>query len=175
MNPVKAGYVFVLTAACAQAAYFRELLPARVATHFDSAGLPNGWMERDVHLMFSVGLVAFLSALFLLARFSITRLPPSRLNIPNKAYWLAPERRDETVRRVAGQVELIGLVVGAGLLAMLQMVNRVNLAPHPVLPTERFLFWLACVVGTGIFVVLRMAEFQSAGVSRHNAIARLCR
>jgi len=37
-----------------------DQLPARMATHFNAAGQPNGWMSREVALEFDVGMVAFL-------------------------------------------------------------------------------------------------------------------
>ncbi len=41
-----------------------DRLPARMATHFDAAGRPNGWMSRETSLIFTLGLMAFLLALF---------------------------------------------------------------------------------------------------------------
>jgi len=35
-------------------------LPARVATHFNASGEPNGWMTRETSLIFAVVLMVFL-------------------------------------------------------------------------------------------------------------------
>jgi RNA polymerase sigma factor (sigma-70 family) len=69
-----------------------------VATHFDWAGRPDGWMTHShyllVSLMFGCGFPLFFLAIGYLPRF----LPINKFTfkIPNRDYWLAPERRDET-------------------------------------------------------------------------------
>jgi hypothetical protein len=37
-----------------------DRLPARMATHFNATGQPNGWMSREVSVEFGVGIIAFL-------------------------------------------------------------------------------------------------------------------
>ncbi len=39
-------------------------LPARMATHFNASGQPNGWMSRETSLYFGLGLTAFVLILF---------------------------------------------------------------------------------------------------------------
>lgn len=39
-------------------------LPAHMATHFNAAGQPNGWMSREVALEFGLGVMAFLLIVF---------------------------------------------------------------------------------------------------------------
>jgi uncharacterized membrane protein len=72
-------------------------LPNRVAVHFGAYGQPNGWMTRDQHVLFllAAGLVVptIILGIFALIR----RLKGRGLNVPNKEYWLAPERREETL------------------------------------------------------------------------------
>jgi serine/threonine-protein kinase len=71
--------------------------PERVATHFGWSGEPNGWMNRDAHATFVIGMGVGLS-LFVLGLFSIIRaLGGKGLNVPNRSYWLEPERREATL------------------------------------------------------------------------------
>jgi hypothetical protein len=76
--------------------YSVTLLPDRVASHFDFEGQPDGWMSRFTTLLFMAvfGIVfpLLLPALF----YGIRHLPDSALNLPDRGYWLAPERREET-------------------------------------------------------------------------------
>jgi uncharacterized membrane protein len=71
-------------------------LPDRVATHFDFSGQPNGWMSRSAsqQSMLAFGLIFpfFVVGICFMVRF----LPASLINVPNREYWLAPERREET-------------------------------------------------------------------------------
>jgi hypothetical protein len=73
-----------------------QQLPERVASHFNAHGVPDGWMSRGSYLLMmtctTIGL-----AVFLVATFSITRYVPDVLiNLPNRDFWLAPERRQQT-------------------------------------------------------------------------------
>jgi serine/threonine-protein kinase len=73
-----------------------QQLPARVASHFNAAGVPDGWTTRSAYMWSMIGMTLGLPA-FLLALFGITRnFPDSMINLPNRDYWLAPERRQDT-------------------------------------------------------------------------------
>ncbi|MGH9515727.1 MAG: DUF1648 domain-containing protein [Terriglobales bacterium] len=54
-------------------------LPARLATHFDLANHPNGWMPREVSLTFSLLMGIFIAGL--------ATLILSRVNRPDPAAW----------------------------------------------------------------------------------------
>lgn len=86
-------------------------LPEIVATHFDNQGNPNGWMSRQTFLIFEVILVLFVSGEFLLVPWFIGRMPNSRINIPNKAYWLTPERRADALAIFGAYFEVFGAVI----------------------------------------------------------------
>jgi len=100
-----------------------ERLPERVATHFDGAGNPNGWMTRDGLFAFWSGLIGFLLVSFV-ATFAVTsRVPDRWINLPHKDYWLAPERRQESLDSVA----TFGLVVGCACMAFMAVTIRLLL------------------------------------------------
>ncbi len=50
-----------------------EQLPERMATHFNAAGQPNGWMSREVSAEFGVGIMAFLLVVFTPILWAISR------------------------------------------------------------------------------------------------------
>lgn len=73
-------------------------LPDRVATHFNGSGQPDGWMTRANHVRFSLIFgfaVPFIAPLLcaLLGRTSTG----AGINIPHRDYWLAQERRSQTM------------------------------------------------------------------------------
>ena len=84
-----AGFLGFLFASAGQ-------LPARVATHFDFHGLPNGWMSRSGHIVFVFILGTVVPVLVIGLLTFVRSLPPALINVPNREYWLAPERRRET-------------------------------------------------------------------------------
>jgi serine/threonine-protein kinase len=72
-------------------------LPLSVATHFDAEGNPNQWMSRGTHLK-SLAFFGFLVPVGELGLFySMRFFSAKRVNIPNRDFWLAPERREATM------------------------------------------------------------------------------
>jgi hypothetical protein len=75
-------------------------LPERVATHFNGSGQPDGWMSRSAHLqfmaVFGLAFPLFIPAIVYAGRF----LPDRFCNLPHRDYWLAPQRRPETMAYV---------------------------------------------------------------------------
>jgi len=83
-------------------------LPDKVASHFNIAGKPNGWMSKQAFLRFDVFLVGILALLFYFSGFFMNKIPNAFINMPNKDYWLAPERRDNSLRVIAGFLLWLG-------------------------------------------------------------------
>jgi uncharacterized membrane protein len=71
-------------------------LPERVATHFNAHGQPNGWMSRSGHILFVFILGTVLPVLIIGLLSFVRSLPAALINVPNRDYWLAPERQGET-------------------------------------------------------------------------------
>lgn len=86
----------------AQTAYFYPQLPEQVASHFNHLGEADGWMSKESFLVFQIFLLVFILGITTLIPVLFNKLPDSFINIPNKSYWLAPERREESVRKLAG-------------------------------------------------------------------------
>ena len=90
-------FTAVLVLCLAQAAYYYPLLPDRVASHFGASGKPDAWSDKNTFMTIYLGAVAFSAALFALIGPVLRRTPDSLINLPHKHYWLAPERRAETM------------------------------------------------------------------------------
>lgn len=139
-----------------QAAWYWGRMPARIASHFDGPGHPNGWTTRAGMLGFTLFLVAVQgSAFFLLPK--LLRFIPNWINIPNRGYWLAPERRAASL--VALERWMNGL--GAGIFALLLLANelvyRANLKPEPRLDRTAFLVLLGAFL---LFFVHRIVAIH---------------
>ena len=99
MNSTKTGSLILaglMLLGVVQHAWYWPQLPERVATHFGVDGKPNDWMSRSastrVFLALQLGVPVFMLVMTSLA----TRMPASMVNIPNREYWLHPERRNAT-------------------------------------------------------------------------------
>lgn len=138
-----------------------SLLPERLATHFGAGGQPNGWMSRSGYTtfisLFGMGLPLFVIAICFLCRF----LPSWTVNIPNREYWLSPERRSRTYAYLLAHSLWFGcLLVGfvAGMHYLTIQANRsvpVHLATGPMI-TVLAIF----LGGLAIWLVALVRHFQ---------------
>jgi uncharacterized membrane protein len=106
-------------------------LPELVASHFDADGIPNGHMPRNAYLavisLVGIGLPALAAYL---SRRALAR-PDARINLPNRDYWLAPERRAATVAHLRGGMLRVAALIALFICYLHVVVVRANLA-HPV-------------------------------------------
>lgn len=140
----------ILAAVIAQAGWQYASLPERVATHFNAAGEPNGWMSRGAHVGFQIGLLLFIAALMQGLAWLNRRLPIELINVPNRDYWFAPERRDGSERWLRNLVLVLGcLVLGFfGFLFHRIYLANTTAGQRLVLPAwPVFGAWLAILAG----------------------------
>ena len=111
-----------------QIVYWYPQLPDIIPSHFDAQGNVDGEMAKTPFLV----LMAVLNAVFLigfpLLGKLLSKLPDSLINLPNKEYWLAPERRESTVAQTTNFLAAIGwitswLMIGITQLSALVAIN----------------------------------------------------
>ncbi|WP_165246393.1 DUF1648 domain-containing protein [Paludisphaera soli] len=128
-------------------------LPDRVASHFTASGRADGWSSRPAYAASLLGGAA-LTSILCVAPLALSRhLPDSLLNIPDREYWLAPERRDEAYAKLLafglGTASLAtGLFVGLHLLTV-----RANRVQPPRLPLSEGMGLMAVfLIGLGLLI-----------------------
>lgn len=155
----------LVLATLAQAAWHYDRLPDRVATHFNGAGRANGWMSRGAHTAWHLATVGFVAVLIQGIVWAGDRLPPEYVNLPRRAYWLAPERAAATRAWIAGGVQLLGCALLAFFLALFHLIYRANLTPAPALSGA--VWWLtggllAFTAGWVVALFLRFGRAPAA-------------
>jgi uncharacterized membrane protein len=135
-----------------------DRLPARVASHFDASGHANGFVTRPVYLAFTIGLVVLLSALVGVLIGVSVRHFPEFLNLPNRDYWLAPERRDETADCLAAHAAWFAALCALLALGIHLLVIRANLIEPPQLESGRFLAVLLVFAGAMVVWLRRLVR-----------------
>jgi uncharacterized membrane protein len=123
-------FVFLVFLGLLQAKSFAARMPAVMATHFASSGTANGWQSRSAFFVTEMVLLG----VCVLVAFGVPRLigalPVSLLNVPNKEYWMAPERREQTVAFFKVQFGWFGCAFLAFLLVVNELVFAANQS-HP--------------------------------------------
>ncbi len=118
---------------------YEPLLPTRVASHFDAAGQPNGWSSKSAYMVGNLAFAGGFALLFLGLTGLVRRIPNDWINMPNRDYWLAPERRTATLAQLQRQMEWLGAATVALLLAIGQLTIEANLTAAPL---DQRAFWI---------------------------------
>jgi hypothetical protein len=135
-------------------------LPESVATHFGASGRADGWMTRPGYrtfvCWFGVGL-----PLFLLAMGYVCRWIPWLLNIPNRQYWLAPERRHETFSFVLVAEVWLACLMVLFLAGIHYFTIQANTFTPPHLPMDQVWVLLGCfLAGTAVWLIVLLRHFR---------------
>jgi uncharacterized membrane protein len=100
--------------------------PGLVPSHFDAAGRPNAWSSRDEFFTLQVAVTLGVAALFIGIAWLLKSTPARLINLPNKSYWLAPERREETMDRLASSFEVFACATVLLLLVIFELTSRAS-------------------------------------------------
>lgn len=118
----------LLAAVILQTLYYYPQLPSTVASHFGSGGRPNGWSSKETFFGIHLGITALLLAAFLGIPTLIRHVSLAWINLPNKEYWLAPERRDRAILLLSREMLWFGNVTIAFLISVIQLAIQANLS-----------------------------------------------
>lgn len=111
-------------------------LPAVVASHFAANGVANGFMPRAIYAVLIVSMVVGAPLLLALLPAAAMRGEGKKLNIPHREYWLAPERRDDTLEFLHVHGRWFAVVVALFLSYVHWLVVLANRLQPPVLSSR---------------------------------------
>jgi serine/threonine-protein kinase len=138
-----------------------DRLPERVATHFGFDNAANAWMSRDVYQLFMLAFAVFFPLLIVGLVAGLPRLFPNQVNIPNKSYWLAPERRAESLEFLSAHGFRLGWLIVALSASLHLVILRANALVPPKLPGTAFVTVLAAtLVGIAAWIFALYARFR---------------
>ena len=155
MKVLQTIFTVLICAVIVQIIYYYPRVPDIIASHFDSLGAPNGWSSKAVFFGIYIAVVLLTVLIFVvLPRFSIT----SRVNglkIPNREYWLEPDRRGETIQFYRTHFLSFGIANVLLALVVIQLVIQANFKEEP-----RLDFLIVRVLGLFfVFVIYWLFRF----------------
>jgi hypothetical protein len=141
------GFILVLLLTIGQ-------LPPVVASHYDTAGGPNGWFSRRSYAML-LSFVGVLLPLGIIALVNgLTQQGPQLLNIPARDYWSHPDHGPEAVRRVRAYMWWLGCILTGAAFAIHGLILRAHDASPPHLSTEGIVTVLCGVLlAIGLWII----------------------
>ena len=165
MRSLAVALLVALFAAAAALLYATsDGLPAQVASHFNLSGYADGYMPRSSYLLF-MSLVTFgVPLLIIEANIVLPRFVPRLVRIPARDYWLAQERRAETLASIATSGVLIACLITGFMIAVHLLVVEANKRTPPKIEGELLWVLIAVLVAAMLaWQVFRWRRFRQPG------------
>lgn len=152
--------IFGLIAVCG-VIYFSLLysqLPDTMASHFNASGAATAFMPKSFFfLLIAIVMLATSEPVFLVPK-QIAAKPNDKLNLPNKEYWLAPERRAETMQFLGMKMAWFGCALLALLFCGLYNAATANLRPDHTFDSTTFYVELGAFLAFIIVWLIRLTS-----------------
>ena len=159
-------FVFTLIVCVSQIVMWYGDLPDLVPSHFDGNGQVDGHMGRDAFCL-TMGLINLsvligLPVLGMLMKY----IPNSLINMPNKEYWLAGDRRETSLKTNADFLTAIGWMTSWLFIAIFQLSGLVAIKARETINPEFFFvmaIFLIAVVTTTVVLMMKFRMPKSDG------------
>jgi uncharacterized membrane protein len=137
-------------------------MPSDVASHFGLRNAANGFMTRSAYLIFmlafGLGLPAFVAGMIAF----LPRVRPDAINIPNRAYWLDPARRQETIDTLSASGAWFGALLTLFIAGVHYVVVEANRVSPPELPAGMFFALITIFVAVlALWIVSLYLRFRN--------------
>jgi uncharacterized membrane protein len=142
-----------------QCLHYVPLLPEGLASHFDGAGRANGSSSKESFFVFYVGMLGLMTLVFFLLPILLRGVPPSIINIPNREYWLVPERKDQAFSMLKEEMGWFGNGVLVMMVATLQLAINANLPGGGFRTDLMWILLAAFFLFTGLWLVRLYRRF----------------
>ncbi|RVU45601.1 DUF1648 domain-containing protein [Rubrivivax rivuli] len=152
---------FVALASAAFVWWSGQMLPAQVASRFDSQGVVVSWMSRETFIGLMLLLASVMPTVTALLQMRNSRL--SRTRIPNPEHWYAEPRRNATVAYLEAHAAVFATALSVFMCFVFWRVVAAHLgSPQaPVLDKQLFLLGLGVFVAFAVgWTVLRHQHFR---------------
>lgn len=155
------GIIFLLIGFfVAQIGFYYPNLPERMASHFNQAGEANDWTSKNSFVVFEAILLLFILSEFILLPLIIEKSPDSLINLPNKEYWLAAERRAETFRVMKIYFEWLAIGLLGLFISINQMVFKANINQENLSALTMWLIIGAFLVYVFVWMIKFIRQFK---------------
>lgn len=157
--------LFLLVALIALSAAFIAAttgqLPEVVASHFDNRSAADGWLTRANYLLLMLALAILLPLAIVGFIALVSRTAPRLINLPHRTYWLAEDRREQTLATLLAFACVQGGVLTVFAAAVHYVILQANATAPPQLPGALFVAVLVALLAAMVaWTVALFARFR---------------
>ena len=128
---LKRIFFALIALAIAQIMFYYPRMPNVVASHFDGLGAPNDWSGRNGFFGIYIAMLVLLILVFIYSPRWSEKRARFGMKIPNREFWLAPERADQTRQFFRRQMLLMGVAHLSLAIFTVQLVIEANFDQAP--------------------------------------------
>ena len=153
LNFLFAGLILV---GIVQTVYFYPHLPETVASHFGAGGSADDWISRQLLVLVQSLTLLVSGIIYVLA--GVLHLPAAgrTISLPNRDFWLAPQRKQATEAFIRSQARWFLFYTLLFLLVVFQLLINANLGEHGMLAETQM--WAALFI-YGVYLVIWLLRF----------------
>lgn len=135
-------------------------LPSVVASHFNERGAANGWQPKQAFFEILIIVSVIVAVIGFAIPKVISALPLQMINLPNKSYWLAPERAAETMEFLAATCAWFACALFLFNILVFDYAIQINLDPqHPPNPARFWYVLAGFLVFVAAWTIRMIAKF----------------
>ena len=138
--------------------YYFTVLPEKVAINYGSGGQPNSWTSKEWNMGITITIYLINSLMFLSVPLMMNKIPLKYISLPKKEYWLASERKKESIPVIESWLSFFGLLTNIFIILVAHLVYEANLS-DPVILNE-FQFFMGIVVYSLFMVIWLVLLFK---------------
>jgi hypothetical protein len=154
-------FLALLVGAATFVAVTSAALPERVASHFVHGGQANGWMPRETYVGFILAAAVLVPFVVVTLLAWLPRVFPRAVNLPNRAYWFEPTRRDATLASLSAFAWSFGSVLCVLIAGLHWAVVQANATNPPMLAEASVNALLAAfAIALGLWILAWYLRFR---------------
>ena len=155
--------IFLMVFSVTFVIYTSYYLPSSVATHFNIDNQPDGWMTRDAYLLLILTLLISLPSAISVGISILSRRFSHLINLPNRDYWLAPPRLNDSLDFLCAHGHRLGRLVIVLMTGLHYVVLVANRAEPAALSQSWFIaIFLGFILALGLWVLALYRRFPKS-------------
>lgn len=127
--------------------------PAVMASHFNMVGFPDRFVSKTAFFAFQIEIEVITIAIAVASRILLVIMPVEFINMPNRNYWLSPDRKTATVERLGAFIDGLFSVILLVTLMGFELAVSANL--HTPIVFNASLMGVA-LIGMMVFAILSL-------------------
>ncbi len=143
-------------------------LPERVATHFGPGGEPDAFSTKEsftlMMLLLVLGMPGFLVLMAKLMRY----LPVSMINIPNREYFLHPDRASQTLSEMETSMVWLAVITEFFMIGLVQLTIAANLKGEGLSMTAFAVLMALFLVAMIAFCVILVRRYSRSPAEQNS-------